>query len=666
MVSPDENLQIVPVERRMADLLSVGEPITLAAVGGFEEISRASERLGASPLLPELLPALVEYGRALADDERGSYHRVFSALLADVSNEFVLIELIDTLNNLSPLPGTSDEICFSDFLRKAQDRRLSGLARGLAVEGAFRWAAANRRWQLRLMDCLLGIALPDDKEFLRRAAKISGVAHSYWKEDGLVVLLQTLAEDDCCSADASFELGMAALAQGLEAVNRHDAASAFARAQRWFEQSIRRSEVSPEAQLYVDCLHVVTSFYSGAQRDAIAGTLQKISTHAFELRAWCGSPDSLRWLGSRRLEVLYWNQLALALDGLLTHLNEASWWEPAVVVENYLFAVYSAGRTLNLKSGAEGMDELLRPRILASLLNREGQAYALKSWMRRNPQHDWAAEAENLLTDIDRYVEASGSRSNPSDAAVAGTSIVALIDKSYLPIEIKARLTRVVSNAMNVHIDNLTHAEVDVINGVSEAADQFADYRDNPHGGRLFDAILMWLVRFLYNRLEISKGDDATVAYLYSRGDGSPVTEDLLQDDFYRWLTTNIAGSDIEATNVSGGRADVRVRSSNERIVVEVKRELTDSSFASLAASYEAQATDYQNVSVRLGFLLVLDLVKPGTSGTPHLSSLVKAQSVQRVGEASPRLLVIAKVPGNRLRPSDLTRAAKSNSRSRR
>jgi hypothetical protein len=84
--------------------------------------------------------------------------------------------------------------------------------------------------------------------------------------------------------------------------------------------------------------------------------------------------------------------------------------------------------------------------------------------------------------------------------------------------------------------------------------------------------------------------------------------------------------------------------------------------FDSLAASYQAQATDYQNVSVRLGFLLVLDLVGTGNAGTPHLSSLIQTRTVHRAGEDIPRLLVIVRVPGNRKRPSDLTKAAKGNS----
>ncbi len=167
----------------------------------------------------------------------------------------------------------------------------------------------------------------------------------------------------------------------------------------------------------------------------------------------------------------------------------------------------------------------------------------------------------------------------------------------------------------------------------------------------------------LFNRLEMTKADDPTVEYLFQHDDGTNAKEDALQADFFRWLTTNAAGSDLEPTNLGGGRADVRLKSSSERVVIEVKRELEDSSFDALAASYQAQTTDYQNVSVRLGFLFVLDLSNNNNEGTPHIRSLVQTRLVQRSGEDHPRLLVIVKVPGNRKRPSDLTKAAKTSKR---
>jgi hypothetical protein len=167
-------------------------------------------------------------------------------------------------------------------------------------------------------------------------------------------------------------------------------------------------------------------------------------------------------------------------------------------------------------------------------------------------------------------------------------------------------------------------------------------------------------VRFLSNRLEITQKDDPTVRYLFERANRTLAHEGELQDDYFRWLSTAASSSDLEPTNIGGGRADVRLRYSNERIVIEVKRELADASFDSLAGWYSGQTTDYQNVSIRLGFLLVLDLSIENREGTPHLTSLFETRNIQRVDEGIPRIVTIVKVPGRRRRPSDLTKAAKA------
>jgi hypothetical protein len=268
-------------------------------------------------------------------------------------------------------------------------------------------------------------------------------------------------------------------------------------------------------------------------------------------------------------------------------------------------------------------------------------------------------DAQQLLAEVERSASESDFPVNPSDAAIEQVSIAALIDKQYLPESTKRTLLQVIHSAVAIHADNLTGAEIDIIVDAVGDAKRYPDYQTNPHAQRLFDSILLWLVRFLYNRLEMTRADDPTVEYLFQHADGKNATEDAVQHDFFRWLTTNAAGSDLEATNLGGGRADLRLKSSSERVVIEVKRELQDSSFDSLAASYEAQTTDYQNVSIRLGFLLVLDLSINNGDGTPHIRSLVQTRPVQRIRENHPRLLVIAKIPGNRKRPSDLTKMAK-------
>jgi hypothetical protein len=106
--------------------------------------------------------------------------------------------------------------------------------------------------------------------------------------------------------------------------------------------------------------------------------------------------------------------------------------------------------------------------------------------------------------------------------------------------------------------------------------------------------------------------------------------------------------------DIGGGRADVRFKHGQEQLIVEVKRESSDCSFEGLKASYSAQAAQYQNTGIRLGFLLVLDQCELRKSGTPHISTLVKAERITRKGETEPRWIVIVKVPGRRLVPSAL------------
>ncbi|WP_080432256.1 hypothetical protein [Burkholderia ubonensis] len=113
-------------------------------------------------------------------------------------------------------------------------------------------------------------------------------------------------------------------------------------------------------------------------------------------------------------------------------------------------------------------------------------------------------------------------------------------------------------------------------------------------------------------------------------------------------------------------RKAIRMKSGPERLVIEVKREEKDASFDALATSYAAQTTDYQNVSIRLGVLLVLDLATPSRQGTPHLTSLFSVTQIQRPNENEPRLVLVVKVPGRRRAPSDLTKLAKSTIGNRR
>ncbi|EPZ6072110.1 hypothetical protein LZM38_07295 [Pseudomonas aeruginosa] len=651
-----------PIEAELIEVVKSGRDWQLEDLGGITKLAPVARSLGSTPIMPELLhPLLSGWSDAKAAD-RDVHKGVLRDLLEVATTDFVLLETVDILEHHRPLPDDGDECCFMLFLAKAatDDHSLSGLSRGAALDGAFRWAGDNRRWQLRLLDFFLGLAPGDDTEFLRRAAKIVGVAFSHWRDKELVEVLHKLAQLEAVRPEAAFELGMAALAEAMDKADSNAAVSAFRDARDWFGESDGVSDYRPQASLYLDGLDLLLSFHSGTASASLSAVSTRVQEHAFELHAWSGSSGP-PWLGARQTEAVCWSALASAVAGLAGALDEPSWWEPAVVIEESLLSVYSAGRSILRRDQHGGVEAMVRPRIRASVATRAGQAHQVRTWLQQNATHEWTAEAQDLIAQIDAFIEQSGSPENPPEAASERTSLAAIITGSNIPEEQRNVLLGVVANAMSLQLANMTSAEADVIERCCNEVRGHNDYSANTNGARLFDTVLLWLVRFMFNRLELTKGDDPTGAYLFERDDGALPHEDELQQDFFHWVATFAAGSDLEPTNIASGRADIRLKSGPERLVVEVKREERDCSFDALFNSYAAQTADYQNVSIRLGVLLVLDLATPNREGTPHLTSLFEVRSVRRLGEDQSRFILIVKVPGRRKRPSDLTKLARTN-----
>ncbi len=650
-----------PIEAELIEVVKSGRDWKLEDLGGITTLAPAARSLGSSPMMPELLHPLVLGWSDAEVANRDVYKSVLHDLLEVATTDFVLLEAVDILEHHRPLPDDGDERCFMLFLTKAATgaHSLSGLSRGAALDGAFRWAGDNRRWQLRLLDLFLGLAPSDDTEFLRRAAKIVGVAFSHWRDKELVEVLHKLAQLEAVRPEAAFELGMAALAEAIDREGSNATASAFREARDWFGEADGASEYRAEAGLYLDGLDLLLSFHGGAASASLGSVSMRVQQHAFELHAWAGGSGP-PWLGARQTEAACWCALASAVAGLAGSLDEPSWWDPAAVIEQGLLSVYSAGRSILRRDQHGGIEAMVRPRIRASVATQAGQAHQVRTWLQQNATHDWAVEARDLIAQIDAFIEQSGSQGNPPEAANERTALVAIIAGSNLPEEQRNVLLGVVANAISLQLSNMTSAEAEVIERCCNEAQGHSDYSANTNAARLFDTVLLWLVRFIFNRLELTKGDDPTGAYLFERDDGSLPHEDELQQDFFRWVATYAAGSDLEPTNIASGRADIRLKSGPERLVVEVKREEKDGSFDALFKSYAAQTTDYQNVSIRLGVLLVLDLATPNREGTPHLTSLFEIRRVLRQGENQSRLILIVKIPGRRKRPSDLTRLAKT------
>jgi hypothetical protein len=653
--------QLHPLESRLNALLSEGTVPSVGALGGFEAIEKGASLLGASPSGGEILAVILRDGCFAPTESSKAWKNLINQLVRAATSDIVLIEMTDALEVYELPDGTVNDV-FTILLHKAMDNSgtLTGYARAVALEGSFRLAAINRRLQLRLLDTLLGIQLSEDPCFLRHAAKIMGIAHSHWREAELIDRLRILTSCEEAAYEASFELGMASLTCALDESEKKIAKSFFEDSLGWFEKAASMKEVAPEATLYLNSLTLLADFEAHETDVESKARSAAIQSSAFELLAWQAGDNSPGWLGARHVQAACWSNLAATVASLADSLQQVSWWEPKVVIECQLLAAYSAGRTILKRSRDGYLETVLRPRIESSIAQREGQAYLIKCWLSQNHGHHQVPEADAILRGIESLMpEANAIRQNPIEAAAIWAPVAAVLSQARCGTETKRRVVEVVSNAYAVSLEGLSVAEIDIFDLCVGSVELHPDYRRNVQGAKLFNTVLLWTTRFLKNRLEITKRDDPSVTYLFETNDGALPPESALQDDYYRWISTQSASGEMEPTNLGGGRADVALKVTGERIVIEIKRELEDASFDSLAMHYAGQTTDYQNVSIRLGFLLVLDLTSPMSEGTPHIRSLVQCREIHRSGENEPRHVVIFRIPGRRYLPSTVTKNAK-------
>jgi hypothetical protein len=652
----NENLTSMhPFETTLMASLERGENLTIGLFGGWTPLLSAASEIGSGRLMPEFLRlALTALADAL-ESEKLSATDFICRCVEVAHDDLVLIEAVDLLDESRPLPGDGDDRCFTRFLAVASDSALMPMARAAALDGAFRWAlAAERRRQLQVLAFLLGIQNDDDPIFLVRAAKIMGVAYSYWHEVELIKHLRNLSDVEGADDEAAFELGMARLTDGLETNDQSKAKEAFNAARYWFGISAERREQRPDAAVYARCLDVLDAFSRGEKPERLSEIASSIADDMFQMDAWHTDESDPPWLGTRHVERTCWNMLVLNLRRLSAELEEASWWEPAVVVKQHVVASYVASRRILKRSRTGGVESIVRPRIENALARHEGQAYALRTWLRQNTEDEWAEAARELSQRLDALI-AEGVRPRPPEATTALSPVVALIVQAKIPDDAKIAALTAIDASRALLLGNLSEAEMAIYLECEKAVSESPDFTKNATGKDLFCAVLFWTLRFLNNRLEMTQGD-APVAYLFERDNHKLPREEELQEDYFQFMFSIVGGSEIEVSNVGGGRADVRFKLGGERLVVEVKREDSDCSFDGLKNSYAAQASDYQNVSVRLGLLLVLDQTEVRKSGTPHISTLVHPSRIVRKGETDPRWLVIVKVPGRRLRPSDLSK----------
>jgi hypothetical protein len=635
-----------PTEKMLIQALEQGNIVTLNQLGGLSALEKAKHTLALSPLISDLFSIILQELDNLENDKELAESFILFCL-EKIEDELSIQTVINCLELYRPFSKKFEDSCFKILLSEAQNNQKSALTRSWYLEASFRLAIHNApARRLKLLSYLVDLPLEDEPEYLRHAAKIIGLAYTFWKENDLIPILEQLTENERGADEAFFELGFVSLANALEAESADEAKNKFNQAYQYFENSLKNSEDRCDAEVFCSAIKMLLSLERNDLQENYQINLERLKKAITIYPAWHQSDAGEVWVNARNIELINWQTLAIKLEALSGYLVEPSWFEPIVVIEQALLIIYTASRTIFKRNKLGGLETVIQPNIRANLIEHHGQIYALEKWLERNPSEDLREIGDNLRIQLNNtYEESLGKESG---VGINNPSMIAPNQKQEL-------VKQMLDNISNFQTNDISPALETILCNCINLLEQIDDYK-NERVRMFFDSVFFQTLRFLEDRMNMTKKHNPRLEYLFESESESKPKEHELQKDYYEFVHGNLARGyvKVEVSDIASGRADVCCSFNSIQFVVEVKREMKNCSFDALSQKYIAQASEYQNTNVKLGFLLVLDLTKERLHGAGSIEDHVKVEIIETEYSRVKRAVVIIRVPGRRKTPSSL------------
>jgi len=642
-----------PIEEILVRALEEERTITLNELGGLSDLNNSSEIIATSPLMGHFLSIILE---DLKISEVNTIELAESLILVcfeKVTDELVIQEAINCIETYRPLPKSFEDKYFRITLQEAQNCEKPPITRAWSLEGAFRLAIDSPARRYQLLSYLVELPFEDEPEYLRHAAKIIGLANTFWADDTLVSVLEQLAANDLGADEVYFELGLASLAGALDAESSDTARGKFTQACSLFQKSIDRKENRPDSEAFHAAISMLFAFEQNDSQEAYSNNLRRLKESVSIYNAWHESDAGSVWLTARNIEMANWYMLATKLEALSGYLSEPSWFEPSIVIEEALLNIYVASRTILRRNKVGGLETLVQPNIEASLIRNQGQLYVLEKWLQRQPSEKLGSIGQELVKAIEFHKtetnlgKESGVAVNLPLLATPGLSIT-----QNLQDGIKADINQLFEDCSNLQRKDISPVLERILENCICEVENINDYKD-ARVRQSFNTLLLQTLRFLENRMNMTQKNNPRLKYLFENKVFPKENE--LQMDYYEFMYGNIVAGDIrvEASDISSGRVDVHFSFGSIQFVAEVKRDSQDCSFATLRSKYIGQASEYQNTNVKLGFLLVFDWTTKA-NGVGSIEEHIKVEKLKSSDSEVERAVVVVRVPGKRKTPSQI------------
>ncbi len=401
-----------------------GAPKRLADLGGAEFLRGREEELARAVLMPELLSLALAEISSEASPGDPVYDFVVACAAAPVGTTAVRAsDYKDAMGALAAvaLPEDLAERCQEVLVGRAFRRADHEVARWVALGASLQIAIEHHDLRHELIGALVRLKVEGNpSEFLRRAAKVTGVALSHWSDPSLARTLERLSQDEGARDEALFELGMAALRDGLDAEVSGEVDRCFEVARDHFTLSVSVRENRPDARTYSTALSLLNALRRGDPVESLRSHAETIRREVTMARAWSQpARPAWRWMGARWTEIVRWQDLAMQAASIDEAADAAAQAGAEIAIRHRLLGAYVANRSV-LGRGPGGVETFARPRIEARLLREEVEREATMSWLaleEATPSSPWREAAAEMLAGLRARGAPLGKRTGAANPA---------------------------------------------------------------------------------------------------------------------------------------------------------------------------------------------------------------------------------------------------------
>ncbi|WP_439678253.1 hypothetical protein [Embleya sp. MST-111070] len=527
---------------------------------------------------------------------------------------------------------------------------------GIYLETALRLALNGTTTRYALLARLVDpAAAAAPAGYARRVVRALGAAYEHWRDAELADALPAFLTTPHIRADTAYEIAMCRLSDAFNAPDRPRLLDHLDAARIHLRIAVDADEDRPDAQAYLAAIEGILAFEAG-QSHALRDAAGRLRRHVSEHRTWLTGLRT-HWRDGRYDAEAAWYTLTETLEHVDAHLDEHTNQWPSRTIDQILTA-YSAGRALRLlrsQDDAPGVSVLVTPRIEEAFARRNSLGLHLQAYI--------ADAAPDLDIDTARQLqEAVTAGADPpddppddsgKDLAAAFPNLAARIGHGVLadlPLSFRDNLPDLEQEIVDhesATAARLPVAEQEVFNSAIEILRECPDFRGPVRES--YVQLLVQLIRFLANRTNRAQAHHSgRFFYLFD----PEAKEEALQEDLADYLDGLCHEVDIEVTDRAGGRADIVVRFQGFETVIECKQRKHKTTKEGLAR-YLRQTSAYQATGVGLGGLAILDKT-PKLDWIPSIANNLWAQHVSAPNKDRDRWVLIMRVPGNRVRPSDM------------